>query len=234
MYLAKLGKAMDQDYVFDQAGVDPQLGRGCHTRELATALRRIGFRTGNVWYVVTASNAQQQLDAQFRALHKDLAAGVPSIICMHYDDQPNTTEHFRLILGYDARSDEVIFHEPAVNQGAYRRMRRDQLLALWPLKYGSGSGPWSVCVWSREGWPHGRAASTLTDADYAQHIRQLKQELLELRDKQVQLKANEMLRSRRRKRRRSCSRRQVKSTSHASSRPARSRSFRSFCKSPSW
>ena len=115
MYLAKLGKAMDQDYVFDQAGVDPQLGRGCYTRELATALRRIGFRTGNVWYAVTASNAQQQLDSQFRDLHKDLAAGVPSIICMHYDDQPNTTEHFRLILGYDARSDEVIFHEPAVN-----------------------------------------------------------------------------------------------------------------------
>ena len=88
MYLTKLGKAMDQGYVFDQAGIEPLLGRGCYTRELATALRRIGFRTGNVWYAVTASSAQQQLDSQFRALHKDLAAGVPSIICMHYDDQP--------------------------------------------------------------------------------------------------------------------------------------------------
>src|SRR5207244_4511941 len=48
MYLTKLGKAMDQDYVFDQAAIDPLLGRGCYTRELATALRRIGFRTGNV------------------------------------------------------------------------------------------------------------------------------------------------------------------------------------------
>jgi hypothetical protein len=189
MYLTKLGKAMDQDYVFDQAGVDPLLGRGCHTRELATALHRIGFRTGNVWYVVTASNAQQQLDSQFRALHKDLAAGVPSIICMRYDDQPNTTEHFRLILGYDARSDEVIFHEPAVNQGAYRRMKRDQLLALWPLKYDERR--WTVVRLRLEPLrlADGRAASTLTDADYAQHIRQLKQELLELRDKQVLLKA---------------------------------------------
>jgi hypothetical protein len=189
MYLTKLGKAMDQDYVFDQAGVDPLLGRGCYTRELATALRRIGFRTGNVWYVVTASNAQQQLDSQFRALHKDLAAGVPSIICMHYDDHPNTTEHFRLILGYDARSDEVIFHEPAVNQGAYRRMKRDQLLALWPLKHGERQ--WTVVRLRLEPGrlADGRAASTLTDADYAQHIQQLKQELLELRDKQVQLKA---------------------------------------------
>jgi Peptidase_C39 like family len=189
MYLTKLGKAMDQDYVFDQAGVDPLLGRGCHTRELATALRRIGFRTGNVWYVVTPSNAQQQLDSQFGALHKDLAAGVPSIICMRYDDHPNTTEHFRLILGYDARSDEVIFHEPAVNQGAYRRMKRDQLLALWPLKYAERQ--WTVVRLRLEPGKlaDGRAASTLTDADYAQHIRQLKHELLELREKQVQLKA---------------------------------------------
>jgi len=189
MYLTKLGKAMDQDYVFDQAGVDPLLGRGCYTRELASALRRIGFRTGNVWHVVTASNAQQQLDSQFRDLHKDLAAGVPSIICMHYDDLPNTTEHFRLILGYDARSDEVIFHEPAVNQGAYRRMKRDQLLALWPIKYRERQ--WTVVRLRLEPLrlADGRAASTLTDADYAQHIRQLKQELLELRDKQIRLKA---------------------------------------------
>jgi len=189
MYLRKLGKTMDQDYVFDQAGVDPLLGRGCYTRELVTALRRIGFRTGNVWYVVTAGNAQQQLDSQFRDLHKDLAAGVPSIICMHDDDHPNTTEHFRLILGYDARSDEVIFHEPAVNQGAYRRMKREQLLALWPLKYEKRQ--WTVVRLRLEPGKlaDGRAASTLTDADYAQHIQQLKQELLELRDKQVQLKA---------------------------------------------
>jgi hypothetical protein len=191
MYLAKLGKAMDQDYVFDQAGIDPQLGRGCHTHELATALRRIGFRTGNVWYLVSASNAQQHLDAQFRALHKDLAAGVPSIICMHYDDQPGATEHFRLILGYDARTDEVIFHEPAVNQGAYRRMKRDQLLTLWPLKYDRRQ--WTLIRLRLEPGKlaDGRAASTLTDADYAQHIRQLKQELLELRDKQILLKAKQ-------------------------------------------
>ena len=189
MYLRKLGKAMDQDYVFDQAGVDPQLGRGCVTRELAAALLRIGFRTGNVWYVIAASSAQQQLDSQFRALHNDLAAGVPSIVCMRYDDQPNTTEHFRLILGFDAQSDEVIFHEPAVNEGAHRRMKREQLLALWPLKYGQRQ--WTVVRLRLEPGrlADGRAASTLTDADYAQHIRQLKQELRQLRDKQVELKA---------------------------------------------
>src|SRR5437879_2395538 len=35
MYLRKLKVAVDQDYVFDQSGLDPVLGRGCYTRELA-------------------------------------------------------------------------------------------------------------------------------------------------------------------------------------------------------
>src|SRR6187549_2308684 len=108
---------------------------------------------------------------------------------MHYDDQSDTTEHFRLILGYDARSDEVIFHEPAVDQGANRRMKRDQLLALWPLKYEERK--WTVVRLRLEPGrlAAGRAASTLTDADYAQHMLRLKQELQKLREKQLQLKA---------------------------------------------
>src|SRR5438309_919668 len=79
--------------------------------------------------------ADAGLRAQFAALHADLLAGVPSIVCMHYDDKPGTTEHFRLILGYDAATDEVIYHEPAVDDGSYLRMKRDLLLQLWPLKY---------------------------------------------------------------------------------------------------
>ena len=42
---------------------------------------------------------------------------------------PDTTEHFRLVLGYDAETDEVIYHEPAEADGAYRRMPRDVLPA---------------------------------------------------------------------------------------------------------
>jgi hypothetical protein len=67
----------------------------------------------------------------------DLGRGVPSVVCMHYDDRPGATEHFRLVLGYDRASDEVIYHEPALDRaaGAYRRMPRARFLALWPLKY---------------------------------------------------------------------------------------------------
>lgn len=135
MYLRALGHEIDQDQVFAQAGIDPALGRGAITPELQRALQRLGFVTGPVWYPVVAAQAGTQLEQRFAELHADLARGVPSIVCMHYDERPDTTEHFRLVLGYDAARDELLYHEPAERQGAYRRMARSRFLALWPLKY---------------------------------------------------------------------------------------------------
>ncbi|MEX2287524.1 MAG: C39 family peptidase [Planctomycetaceae bacterium] len=176
MYLRKLGRNIDQDQVFDHAGLDPLLGRGCYTRELAKALADIGFDIGPVWFRVTAAEANNSLNDQFRQLHADLRAGRASIVCMHYDEQPKTTEHFRLIVGYDAKSDEVLYHEPAVADGAYRRMKRELLLKLWPLKYDEKE--WTVVRMPlkpvRLIQPSGDKTS---DADFAQHIIQLKQQL---------------------------------------------------------
>ena len=183
MYLAKLGKPLDQDAVFDLSELDPVLGRGCYTGDLSRALRRIGFRVGRVWYRVSAANAPEEMDAQFKALHAHLMAGRPSIICMHYDDSPNSSEHFRLVLGYDAKTDEVIYHEPAVGSGAYRRMKREELIKLWPLKYDATN--WTVIRLPLAvtkprlsvAGPRSPAAARFTNADYAQHIMQLKKKL---------------------------------------------------------
>ena len=102
MFLRKLGYPQwNQFHVFNMSGLDPVTGRGCHTRELDAALSRIGFNTGSVWYSVRARDATRQLDALFVSLHADLKAGIPSIVCMYYDDQPQTTEHFRLVVGFD-------------------------------------------------------------------------------------------------------------------------------------
>jgi hypothetical protein len=174
MYLKRLGRRSDQDDVFNQSGLDPALARGCYTKELAAALSNLGFRTGPVWYRVAAENSAEQLDGAFKSLHTDLAAGVPSIVCMHYDEKPSTTEHFRLILGYDSQSDEVIYHEPAVEQGAYLRMKRERLLELWPLKYDAKS--WTLIRLRLE---PGQLADVpqsagFSNADYAQHILKLK------------------------------------------------------------
>ena len=188
MFLAKLGSKLDQDFVFDQAGLDPLQGRGCFTRELATALRRVGFDVGDVWYSVAAADAPRQLEAHFRDLHTDLTKGIPSILCMHYDDRPGTTEHFRLVLGYDAATDEVIYHEPAVRGAAYRRMKRAELFELWPLKYEARR--WTLVRFRLD--PArliaGQAATELTDADYAQQVLRMKDELAELNREQTKLK----------------------------------------------
>ena len=188
MFLAKLGKSIDQDFVFDQSGLNPIEGRGCFTRELATALHRVGFETGNVWYSVSASDAQRHLDIHFRNLHADLVNGVPSILCMHYDDRPESTEHFRLVLGYDAATDEVIYHEPAVRRAAYRRMKREMLYKLWPLKYEQRR--WTLVRFRLDPVRliEGQAATELTDADYAQGVLRAKRDLAELTRRQTALK----------------------------------------------
>src|SRR6185295_4696383 len=82
-----------------------------------------------------------QVEQQFAALHADLLAGQPSVVCMHYDDAPGTTEHFRLVTGYDAATDEVVYQEPE-DDGAGRRMPRALFLKLWPYK--PRADRWSV------------------------------------------------------------------------------------------
>lgn len=176
-WLRRLERPVDQDYVFDQAGLSPLLGRGCYTKELAVALTAIGFETGTVWNPVKVANHEREMEAQWSNLLADLHKGVPSIVCMHYNDQPNTTEHFRLVLGYDAKTDEVIYHEPAIDKGAYQRMTKATFIKLWPLKY-------TATEWTAVRMPlaHrqlavGRASPTFTAADYAQHIMELKKRL---------------------------------------------------------
>lgn len=134
MALRRLGLDVTQDEVFEASGLDPALGRGVWTNELAHALEAFGVEPGRTWYRIDPRQADTQLEAQWRAVQRDLEAGQPSIVCMHFDAQPRTTEHFRLVTGYDAASDEVVFHEPAEATGANRRMPRSEFLKLWTFK----------------------------------------------------------------------------------------------------
>ena len=187
MYCLKLGLGHSQDDVFNLSGLDPVHGRGCYAKELDRALEKIGFRTGAVWHRIAADRAAAELETHWAALHADLLAGVPSIVCTRFDDRPKTTEHFRLVLGYDARSDEVLFHEPAMKRGNYQRMRRAALLALWPLKYADDR--WTLIRFRLEPGktmaraapargpfepPPGATPAAFTPADFAQHMMTLK------------------------------------------------------------
>lgn len=174
MYLRKLGKDIRQDDLFNQSGVDPLSGRGCFTRELVQALRTIGFETGDVWYKIDANESNRQIENQFEALHADLVGGVPSIVCMHYDDKGKASEHFRLVLGYDSKKDEVVYHEPAEAAGAYRRMKRQEFFELWPLKH-EAKRRMVVRIRLKAGQIRAPGPATgFTNADYAQHVMKLK------------------------------------------------------------
>ncbi len=177
MYLGRLGQPVDQDYVFDQSGLDPLEGRGCTTRELAAALRKIGFRIGPVWREVPAGKSAATLEALWNELYADLAAGVPSIVCTYYDDRPGAAEHFRLVLGYDAETDDVIYHDPAVERGAYLRLKLARFLALWPLKSSKESGLVVRLRLEPGELVAGKAADGFTGADYAQHVMGLKKKI---------------------------------------------------------
>jgi hypothetical protein len=181
MYLAKLGHPIRQDDVFEASGLEPVQGRGCRTSELNEALKKIGFKTGAVWHEVKAGEPPLDL---WTEVHADLKRGIPSIVCMRTAKGPEATEHFRLVLGYDAETDEVLYHEPAEKDGAYRRMKRGEFLELWPLKYSKEA--WTVIRFCLEPGridatkirvgpiEAGRKREGLSQADYAQHIRKLK------------------------------------------------------------
>jgi hypothetical protein len=173
MVLRKLGSSIDQDDVFALSGVDPAEGRGAYTRELKTALEKIGFLPGQVYYSFSAGD-EAALAKYFKELTADLERGIPSIVCTHFDESPDTTEHFRLVIGVDG--DEVVYHDPAVRGSM--RMSRARFLKLWPLKYDSRT--WTAIRLRME--PGKIISRPLRDArfspaDYAQHVMKLREKL---------------------------------------------------------
>ncbi len=176
MFLRWRGIDATQDQVFDVSGMDPARGMGDTTRELGTALRALGVRPGRVWYSVRAHDAAG-LAQRFDELYADLVRGVPSIVCTRFDERPHTTEHFRLVLGYDAERDQIVYSDPAVDNGAYLRMSRARFLSLWPLKYDEDR--WTVIRLALEAdklRPPPRADG-FSAADYAQHVMRLRAHL---------------------------------------------------------
>ncbi len=133
MAMAGRGHPVDQDAVFDSSGLDPALGRGVYAKELVVAARALGFEPGPVWRSYPEGDARTPED-ELAAMVADLREGVPSVVCMHFDERPDTTEHFRLVTGYDAATDEIRYHDPALDRGADLRMSRARFLALWPLR----------------------------------------------------------------------------------------------------
>src|SRR5262249_47053354 len=85
------------------------------------------------------------------------------------------------IVGYDPERDEVVYHEPAENDGAYRRMKRTRMLKLWPLVYDPAS--WTLIRFRLEPDPAAPRPAPIpkvhghTPPQYAEHVLKLKEKL---------------------------------------------------------
>jgi hypothetical protein len=177
MYLKKLGSALTQKDIFNYSSASPRLGRGCTTPELDSALRAVGFKVGKVWYTVPAWSAKE-VRRQFNDMYDDLVKGVPSIVCMRTGSGVNATEHFRLVLGFDADGNSIIYHEPAEQNGSYRKMALSQFLGLWPLHYGTRE--WTIIRLRLDPGQVKKKAPTAprySNADYCQAVLSLKEKV---------------------------------------------------------
>lgn len=180
MYLRSLGYPVDQDFVFDCSGLDPVLGRGCVTSDLVAAATRIGFETGQVWYPATDDS---DLETVWNEILLDLRNKVPSVVCRNCQN----VEQFVLVIGHDAKSDKVIFHNPNEVEGQQERIDRTLFLKSCRLKVANAQRPASLNAEKQQTLVRLRLVShrlnvaisddRRTDADYAQHIRELKTRL---------------------------------------------------------
>ena len=177
MVLRRLGKRGDQNYAFNMSELDPIHGRGCYSADLARSLKRIGFKPGDVFFDIDAGRADAEIESQWKLMHSDLVKGTPSIVCMHADASPNTTEHMRLVVGYREKSDEVVYLDPADSIAGYRQMKRPAFLSLWPLKYDPAK--WLIVRFRMEPGEINEQTATagFTSADYVQQIIALKKRL---------------------------------------------------------
>jgi hypothetical protein len=177
MALRRLGHKVSQDDIFNLASIKPELARGALAKELVRAIKKLGFDPGPVWFPISKDpqQAAPQLEQQLKALRTDLRDKIPSIICTTFGDPPDLTQHFRLAIGYDARRQEVIYHDPALDDGAGRRMTRRQLFARWPLEYKSSQRILIRIPLRSKKLTIPAARGGITPAHYAQQIMKLKE-----------------------------------------------------------
>ncbi|MDA1232596.1 MAG: hypothetical protein O2856_17640 [Planctomycetota bacterium] len=122
MALQKHGKPADQDFVFDQSGLSPLHGRGCYTKELADAVRNVGFDPGKVWYkfrpASAAANTDQLTDADYAQHILKLKQRLPG------KDFHIVLEKPFVVIGDDA-AETVQGHSTNTVQWAVRRLKQD-------------------------------------------------------------------------------------------------------------
>ena len=106
----------------------------------------------------------------------DLNGGRPTVVCRI----ARGAEQFVLITGYDKNNDQIIFHDPNLDNGESQKQDRTKFLKSCCLgEAGAGQSDYSFIAIRLNGKRLNvpAASKKYTDADYAQHIRKLKTRL---------------------------------------------------------
>lgn len=176
MALARLGRNLGQDDVFNASGLKAEIGRGCGPEELAATLRRLGFRTGNAWRETGSGSHPRVAEEELAAVVKDLDEGIPTIVYTRGARDEGVPACYRLVVGYDGRTQEVVYHDPASKFGSCRKMTALEFLRLWPLpRDGGGSGIVRIRLEPGTLVEPPRARG-LSEADYVQRIIEVREE----------------------------------------------------------
>ena len=174
MYLQSCGHDISQEQVFSRSGLDPSEGRGCQTDELIRTAQYFGLDPGPVWHSFQINSRQASLHEIWQESLQDLKNQQPSVFRILQEGQ----ETFVLLTGYDPETDKVVFHAPHDTLGKNRRQDRDvflnhcmsgpagQQLTLVRLKLNSGK---QLSLQNND--------DGFSNADFAQHVRKLKQNL---------------------------------------------------------
>ena len=108
MFLQSTGHKISQDDVFNASGLSPLKARGCYAKELHQALKVLKFEPGQSWYKTSPEKATKMAETLLSDIKDKLSKGIATIICTRYSEKPGSSEHFRLITGYDPDKDEII------------------------------------------------------------------------------------------------------------------------------
>lgn len=179
MCLKWLGSDADQDAVFDASNVDPVLGRGCITTELSFAAKRLGFEVGDVWIPLDRADPEAAARKLLDQCTADLKAKVPSVVCLRESVRADAPERFYLLVGFDAAKRQVIYHDPNLANGSFANCSVDDWIKRWPIKSAEGKFQAIRLRMNRTKDVYAKGASEFTRADYAQHIRRLKNQMPE-------------------------------------------------------
>lgn len=173
--LSTTNKTVDEAKIFELAGVDPELGRGASLRELARAARSLGIDSPLETFVLTESQLTQTNGEAATWIRHSIDRGAPVIANLGHAGTPS----FGIINGYDAASKMFYVLSPTSVDSFSRQSLHEIALckrAALPLE----SGRYEISL-----LPIDPAATTKlniaegasTDADYAEHVAELKKRL---------------------------------------------------------